>query len=302
MHKLHTLYLRTLRNLLGRDCYEDTEYTQFFPKFLFSTLLRYNALDGAGLHSGVPRGAFDFLRERFSCEVECFASPFNCWYEELERYGSAVDWSEEADDTVGRYGTAFGDTDGLFGSAGSFFGMDYLTMAGEFGGCFQANPPFASTLIGKMCDHMNDVLVRSDGDGREDTERKCTPLMFVIFVPSWTEGSWWNALSSSTHLSRHLLLSQKDCPHKYVEGTHQQRGEKSMHRKVSFDTSVFFLQNKAAREKWPLVDDDESMLKAAFAVNGSEKRPGKGAKRKNIPDEGAEAEQPSRKVLPHAKT
>jgi hypothetical protein len=34
-----------------------------------------------------------------------------------------------------------------------------------------------------------------------------------------------------------------------------------------FDSSVFFLQNDAARERRPLWDKDRSMLKAEFAMN-----------------------------------
>ena len=39
---------------------------------------------------------------------------------------------------------------------------------------------------------------------------------------------------------------------------------------ASFDTSVIFLQNDVAREKWPLLDVNESHLKAAFAMNQME--------------------------------
>ena len=38
------------------------------------------------------------------------------------------------------------------------------------------------------------------------------------------------------------------------------------HRVASFDTSVFYLQNAAAKVQWPLSDDDEHSLKLAFAM------------------------------------
>jgi hypothetical protein len=44
---------------------------------------------------------FDVLLRRFDCRTECFASPLNCRY--------------------GRFCSAFYDTDGAFGSLGSFF-------------------------------------------------------------------------------------------------------------------------------------------------------------------------------------
>ena len=44
--KLHSLYRRTLQNLLGDSDHE--QYLQLFPKLLFTILLRYDALEGAG--------------------------------------------------------------------------------------------------------------------------------------------------------------------------------------------------------------------------------------------------------------
>ncbi|KAL7534823.1 hypothetical protein ACHAXR_006103 [Thalassiosira sp. AJA248-18] len=203
------------------------------------------------------------------------------------------------------YGSAFGDTDAMFGSFGTFFGMDFLTMAKKSNGgcCFQANPPFASVFIERMCHRMHEVLMMTslsnddddgDDDGNTTNEKKeekrmAIPLMFVIFVPAWYESIGWKALSSSPYLTKHVLLSQKEDVHYYAEGTQHRRRARAaaaaasldkvdstkkerksgqQHRIASFDTSVFFLQNDAAREKWGILSDggDESMLKAAFAM------------------------------------
>lgn len=69
-------------------------------------LLRYSSLAGGtdrggGFQGAVNEEVFDLLLRRFDCRTECFASPLNARY--------------------GRFCSAFPDTDGVFGSLGSFF-------------------------------------------------------------------------------------------------------------------------------------------------------------------------------------
>jgi hypothetical protein len=219
-----------------------------FSRLLFTLLLRYDALEGAGLQSAIPHSVFRFLRSKFGCEFESFASPFNC-YEKQEGFGSA-----------------FGDTDAWFGSEGSFFGVDFLSK----GGCFQANPPFAAEFIKSMYERMHYFL--SISEGGESTTNGEIPIQFVIFVPSWVESASWQSLLSSPYLSKHCLIDQKK--HYYAEGTQHRRsqraiessakddGRKGCYRIASFDTSVFFLQNAAAKKKWSLVEVQEGLEKA----------------------------------------
>ena len=93
--------------------------------------------------------------------------------------------------------------------------------------------------------------------------------MFIVFVPAWTESKGWKLLNSATSLVHHLFLSQKDDPHYYCEGT-QHRRLKERYRIASFDTSVFFLQNAAAKAKWPITERTLSELKQAFGTNPDE--------------------------------
>jgi len=307
--KLLSLYERTLCNLLRmhRDS-EDTDDTevqiqqqynrlqQQFPKLLFSLLLRYDALEGAGLQSAIPPTVFRYLHRRFGCEFECFASPFNCYWLEKDDYVIGREGG-----VGGRYGSAYGDTDAMFGSFGSFFDIDFLNLSfGEGtcsrGGCYQANPPFASEFIEKMYHRMHHFLTLSErtSESREDDshiksnekgvnvdeEMDTIPLMFVVFVPAWSKCSGWKMLSSSSYLTKHVLLSQKEDVHYYAEGTQHRRKlhrssdrashgndiGKAGHRIASFDTSVFFLQNDAAKSKWPIVGEDQKLLKNAFAM------------------------------------
>ena len=241
MQKLDRLHKRTLANVLGAD------EPSCFSRLLFTLLLRYDALEGAGLQSAIPNSVFLFLTNKFGCKFESFASPFNCY----ERQIGA------------KFGSAFGDTDAWFGSEGSFFGVDFSK-----GGCFQANPPFASEFMESMYKRMHYFLSQTNVDN------EVPPIQFVIFVPAWAESSGWQSLKSSPYLTSHFIVDQEK--HYYSEGTQHRRATrennekdngKGNYRIASFDTSVFFLQNAAAKTKWPL-DSEELLggLGRAFAL------------------------------------
>ena len=252
MQKLERLHKRTLSNILGAD------ESSSFARLLFTLLLRYDALEGAGLQSAIPHSVFRFLHNKFGCKFESFASPFNCY--EMKQGGDS------------EYGTAFGDTDAWFGSEGSFFGVDFLRK----GGCFQANPPFASEFMECMYQRMHHFLSMTNGDN-DTVDEEVPPIQFAIFVPAWAESSGWQLLMSSPYLSKHCIIDQKK--HYYTEGTQHRRSQresnakddgKGSYRIASFDTSVFFLQNAAAKKKWPLDDEVQDGLEKAFALTEDE--------------------------------
>lgn len=251
LQKLERLHSNTFSNILGSH-----KTTSSFSHLLFSLLLRYDALEGAGLQSAIPQSVFKFLQSKFGCEFESFASPFNCC--EMNQRGAF------------NFGTAFGDTDAWFGSEGTFFGVDFSK-----GGCFQANPPFASEFIESMYQRMHYFLSMTKEDESADNE-EMPPIQFVIFVPSWAESAGWQSLVSSPYLSKHCLIDQKN--HYYAEGTQHRRsrrsvkgnnakddGMKGSYRIASFETSVFFLQNAVAKTKWSL-DEVQDGLEKAFAL------------------------------------
>lgn len=253
MQKLERLHKRTLSNILGAD------ESSSFSRLLFTLLLRYDTLEGAGLQSAIPHSVFQFLHNKFGCKFESFASPFNCY--EMKQGGDS------------EFGSAFGDTDAWFGSEGSFFGVDFQSK----GGCFQANPPFASEFMECMYQRMHHFLSMTNGDDTADEE--IPPIQFVIFVPAWAESVGWQSLVSSPYLSKHCLIDQKK--HYYAEGTQHRRsrresnakddGGKGSYRVASFDTSVFFLQNAAAKKKWPL-DEVQDGLEKAFALTEEQEK------------------------------
>ena len=263
LQKLERLHKRTLSNILG------TDKPSSFSRLLFTLLLRYDALEGAGLQSAIPHSVFRFLHNKFGCKFESFASPFNC-YEMKE--GSDFE-----------FGSAFGDTDAWFGSEGSFFGVDFSK-----GGCFQSNPPFASEFMECMYQRMHHFLSMTKCNDTADEE--VPPIQFAIFVPAWAESAGWQSLMSSPYLSKHCIIDQKK--HYYAEGTQHRRSQresnardgagKGNYRIASFDTSVFFLQNAEAKKKWPLDDEVQEGLEKAFALTEDEEVKRSSAKSKKL--------------------
>jgi len=233
INETHYIKLQMLFDRFNTDCDSLSEHRDRFASALFALLCRYDMLEGGGLQSSLTGDVFDVLLEGFGCRTECFASPFNCRYE--------------------RFCSAFPDTDATFGSLGSFFDFDPTSE----GGCFQANPPFISGFIEMMQERMDGHLRSTSGK----------PLMFIVFIPAWKDTSGWKALKESSYLTRHLLLSQKSDAHYYCEGTqHRRRGR---FRIATFDTSVFFLQNSKARDRWPVTDEILQDLTSAFGRSES---------------------------------
>ena len=150
------------------------------------------------------------------------------------------------------------DLDRNFGSRGSFFTCDF-----QDGGCFQANPPFSDGLIHAMGDKINGVM-KATGN----------PLMFVVFVPVWADSPGYQALLELECLSEHQVF--KAGKHWYAEGTQHRR--KESFRVASFDTSVFFYQNSAAKKRWPISEQFVAALKAAFAEDPKHSSPRRSSK------------------------
>lgn len=220
----HFQKLQIMFDRQNRSSLSREDHEAAFISSLFTLLARYDMLQGAGLQSAVQGAVFDVLLKHYGCNMECFASPLNCRYE--------------------RFLSAFPDTDLTFGSLGSFFDYDFTQ-----GGAYQANPPFVADFIHAMQKKMDDSL------------DQCTkPLLYIVFVPAWVDTSAWKALNESKHLQRYVLLDQAD--HYYAEGTQHRR--KAAKRVASFDTSVFFLENDAAKAKWKVEDLHIEQLKQAF--------------------------------------
>ena len=238
-----------LRLEIGEAAAEEPAERDVFKERVFCLLVRYNSLQGGGVHGGgfqaaIPDHVFDTLLRHFDVCFECFASPLNSRYP--------------------HFCSAFPDTDAPFGSVGSFF--NFKPRAGSF----EANPPFVPNLILKMAEHMHQLLVRADSDhthaeasGENEGDEVGTggsPLCFVVIIPSWDTTMGWRALNESPFLAHHLRLAQRE--HGYTEGA--QHCRRSRYRISVGDTSVFFLQSRAAQQKWPVTPEALEDIRAAF--------------------------------------
>ena len=205
------------------------EHTARPPHFLshvYSMLLRYDDLSGeAGQHGAIPPQVFDVLR-KWGCAHECCATPFNA--------------------TLESYGSPFLDTDGVFGSAGSFFAFE------PDEGCFEINPPF--TLSGNhVSDHMGRVLQRA-----EDLRK---PLTFVM-----VHAAPHARVAREAGLQRFVReeVRLEGGRHYYLEGNFYQRAQPRAYV-PPFPSVVLFFSTTEGSKRWPvtrsLVDD----IKKAFA-------------------------------------
>ncbi|KAF6254202.1 phosphorylated CTD interacting factor 1 WW domain-containing protein [Scenedesmus sp. NREL 46B-D3] len=194
---------------------------------LFALLLRYKSIQGHGFQAAAGPPVFEVLRRQMALGCECFASPLNAHFS--------------------RYGSAFPDVDGPFGSAGSFFRMRPKH------GSFEANPPFVPALLTATAQHVLALL--------QQAEAARTALSFCVLVPGWQEVAGWQMMSSSSHLRRSLVVAAAD--HGYCDGASHQR--RDLYRQSPYDSAILFLQTTAAAAKWPVSDSLIQQLQAAMA-------------------------------------
>ena len=199
---------------------------------VFCTLARYSSAQGAhhrsGGHQAAIHGAVFTTLEAALGEpsVECFASPLNCYYP--------------------RFCSAFPDTDAAFGSLGSFFEFSPTR------GSFEANPPFEPAIVASMLERMNALLARAN--------RNDEPLQFIIVLPLWRGKPHWDAIEASPYCQSVLELPQNE--HGYTEGAQHLR--KDRYRVSSSDSSVMFLQSRAATRCWSVSPSLIRALRDAF--------------------------------------
>jgi hypothetical protein len=267
----HYSKLRVLYDMHGGCKSQGDRFDVDFHSALALLLLRYNSLNGGstkglggGFQGAINEEVFDVLLRRFDCRLECFASPLNC------RYSG--------------FCSAFADTDTSFGSIGDFFSFRPRE------GCYEANPPFTAVLMLEMVQHMEELLLLADGDNDSDA-KKSLPLCFIVILPACGGGTSreidstkdddgadddggadgaraaqlaaspsWEALHGCTYFTRHLRVKAKE--HGYIEGSQQSRPTR--YKTSAFDTSVFFLQTRAAAKKWPVTGEVCKELQAAF--------------------------------------
>lgn len=176
---------------------------------------------GGGLHAAVDPMLMSLLSSRMHVVGECFASPFNCWYD--------------------LYCSAFKDVDTYFGSRGSFFTTDLPD------GMYECNPPFVEEVILMMVDRMKMTMTNKRSTCDDVSNRA---IGYVVFIPNWEDCEGLQRLRDSKYCVHDVLLPAKQ--HKYVCG--EQHISYNTFNAVH-GTRVFVLQNKRAREKYEIDAD-----------------------------------------------
>jgi len=232
LYKIHTDKTATLENSL-------------FLRRAFCVIHRYESLSGAsdGYQMAFPHSGFQWLRDNVGVEIECFASPLNCWNQRMC--------------SVAR------DTDQFFGSMGNFFLFDGSCATGKVsatnmglpqGGSFEANPPFVESVMNRMAHHIEKIL--TSFANRDDV-----PFSFSVIVPAWTDCEGINVMTNSKFLRpqpKYVLRLEKR-KHNYRPGMQHRTTHEEQPSNV--DTLVFFLQNNAGAKKWPVTAKMAETLK-----------------------------------------
>ncbi|KAG8345873.1 Phosphorylated CTD interacting factor 1 WW domain [Trypanosoma vivax] len=127
----------------------------FFVR-VFILLLRYRTFLGEmgynqGPHAAVPPIVMKSLHDQFDIQCEAFASPLNS--------------------QMPQFASLFPDTDRYFGSIGAFFDLSI------YGGHFEINPPFVTTVLKRLQKFLFNALASSDTDNAPS-------LLFVVVLPS----------------------------------------------------------------------------------------------------------------------
>eukprot|EP00958_Prasinococcus_capsulatus_P009955 scaffold966_cov415-Prasinococcus_capsulatus_cf.AAC.18 len=215
---------------------------KLFIDAVFCSLARYQCLRGAntrgsGSQAALHKEVMDVLVRYWDVQCECFASPLNV--------------------ALPKFCSAFPDTDGVFGSLGSFFSQSFAS------GSFEANPPFIPTFVHQMAHHMHSLLRRTKD-----------ALSFIVIVPYWPNTKGWRVLRESPWQRHEERIAQQD--HGFVEGAQHCASRGRTHRAGVCDISIFFLMTDCAFSRWGVPAAGLMELRQAFRSQAKyESRKGK---------------------------
>jgi hypothetical protein len=222
-------HLKALRNMYNT---KNDPTQQYFNQRIFSLLMRYKTVGGPMYQCSVTQQAFGVLQREFEVTKECMASPFN--------HNADVYWS------------AFRDTDGHFGSQGSFFTSLESPLVTQ-GGSFYANPPFVEEILHLFTRHIQEILKFS------------VPVSFICLFPTWPDHKSYNDMKNRLYCKQCVVLEPRK--HAYVDGNQQvNTGTTKKHHVPQFKTTLFVVQNEMGSKKWPVTEHNMRAVLASFAV------------------------------------
>ena len=230
----HLAKLRALYGRYGAAGKRRDDDERRFRASVFCLLARYSALQGAHYKAGAMQAALP---------SRCFDALKEAFDVSMELCASPLNCHFR------RYCSAFLDTDGPFGSMGDCFQFEPSE------GSFEANPPFDPAFISRLVGHLEGLLSR--------TKR---PLSFVVVVPHWPEKPAWQKLANSAYARRAIKLDAGK--HGFVAGGQHLRPDRVTPSAAA--TSLFFLQNDAGAQRWPVTKDRLSAVRRGFRGDDAE--------------------------------
>lgn len=240
IHKSDYDHLRSLFDKANPSEKDDDSFHKCLLKLLLrccsscSLMRSYNTVSGnvRGYQMALPTAVFQYLKDKYRLEHECFASPMNSCA------------------AIGSFCSRFKDTDTPFNSKGSFFAFNPEE------GVFESNPPFVEECMIRNIKHILELLEKAEEEEKE--------LTFFIIVPKWDEKDCESYnLTVYTTPDRSTEENNKFFVHRFVinrndhfyrNGMGYQDNYKVMSAKN--DSLLLVLQSSAAREKNP-IDTDE---------------------------------------------
>jgi len=221
-------HLRALKNMYDA---RDDPTKKYFNRRLFCLLMRYETVGGPMYQCSVTPQTFGVLQREFEVTKECMASPFN--------HNANIYWS------------AFRDTDGHFGSQGSFFTSIDSPLVTE-GGSFMANPAFVEEIVHLLTQQIQEML------------KFPVPVSFICLFPTWLDDESYNHMKNSRYCKQCVVL--KAHKHAYIDGKQQvNTATTKKHHVAQFKTTLFIVQNDMGSQKWPINERKMRALLASFA-------------------------------------
>lgn len=209
---------------------KDDPSHELFNQRLFCLLMRYETVGGPMYQCSCTQKTFSVLQDKFGVTKECFASPFN--------HNADIYWS------------AFRDTDGPFGSQGSFFTSLRSPFVVE-GGSFYANPPFVEEHLQALAKCIEQLLLLP------------VPVSFICLFPTWTDETGYRMLQKKPYCKLCEVLEVGE--HAYVDGNQQVNTKQDKkHHMPKFKTTLFIIQNDMGGKQWSVNSNNISTLRASF--------------------------------------
>ena len=217
--QINNLYFNKLEQLYRYGCADDRKFEYFLSR-VYMLIKRYNGSfgnilsgEGAQNQGALPVPVLECLNKQFGVTVECFASPFNCYFRQ--------------------FCSAFSDIDSYFGSRGPI--LEFKPHCGSF----EANPPFCEELMDAVINHFERLL-----------EDSIEPLSFIVFLPEWRDPTppALNKLEGSRWRRKQVVVPALE--HDYRHGFQHVMPKPEVSIKSVHGTMIVWLQNDAGYQRW----------------------------------------------------